>query len=83
MPFTDALHCDMAPVTMEAGEQVTAIDVTVDGAAGCTAMEAVPEMDGVCVLVAVTVTVAAEEGAVKRPLELMVPLPAVQVTADE
>lgn len=45
-------------------------------------MEAVPETDGVCLLVAVTVTEPAEEGAVKRPLELMVPLPAVQVTAE-
>ena len=34
-------------------------------------------------LVAVTVTVAAAEGAVKTPLELMVPLPAVHVTAEE
>jgi serine protease inhibitor ecotin len=46
-------------------------------------MAAVPAFVASCVLVAVTVTVAAEAGAVKSPLELMVPPPlADHVTAE-
>jgi hypothetical protein len=46
-------------------------------------MEAVPDLDGSWALVAVTVTFAAEEGAVKRPVAEMAPPPVTdQVTAE-
>ena len=45
-------------------------------------MAAVPDFVGSCVLVAVTVTVPAEAGAVKSPLALMEPLLADQVTTE-
>jgi hypothetical protein len=42
----------------------------------------VPDFVASCVLVAVTVTVPTEVGAVKNPLESMVPALADQVTAE-
>lgn len=46
-------------------------------------MEAVPDLVASCVLVAVTVAVAVDEGAVKSPVEEMVPPPETdQVTAE-
>ena len=48
----------------------------------CTVMAAVPDFVASCELVAVTVTFAADAGAVKRPAELMAPPPETdQVTA--
>src|SRR5580658_388007 len=52
-------------------------------AAACTVMEAVPDLVESSVLVAVTVIVAAAEGAVNRPVALMLPPPvADHVTAE-
>ncbi len=48
----------------------------------CTITGAVPDFVASCVLVAVTVTLPAEAGAVKSPLELMLPPLALQVTAE-
>jgi hypothetical protein len=45
-------------------------------------MAAVPDFVGSCVLVAVTVTVPAEAGAVKSPLALIVPPLADHVTTE-
>jgi len=63
------------------GLQVTATDEIVEGAA-CTVTDAVPDLVVSCTLVAVTVTVAADAGAVRSPLELMVPALADHVTAE-
>jgi hypothetical protein len=52
------------------------------GAACCTVTEAFPVMEGSSVLVAVTVTVWADAGAVSEPLAEMAPALAVQVTAE-
>jgi hypothetical protein len=46
----------------------------------CTLTDAVPDLVGSWVLVAVTVTLAAEDGAVKTPLAFTVPPVADQVT---
>ena len=83
MPWTVALHCDVAPVATEEGLQVTATEVTVlVGGVDCTVSIAVPDFVVSCVLVAVTITVPAEAGDVKSPLESMVPALADQVTAE-
>jgi hypothetical protein len=59
---------------MVEGAQATATDVIVGGEIlDFTAIEAVPDLVVSCVLLAVTVTVDADVGAVRRPLELMVP----------
>jgi hypothetical protein len=63
------------------GLQVTKTEVIVGGV-NCTVMAAVPAFVGSCVLVAVTVTVPAEAGAVKSPLALMEPLLADHVTTE-
>jgi hypothetical protein len=75
------VHCDVALIITVAGSQVTETDVIVGGA-NRTIMAAVPVFVVSCVLVAVTVTVPAEAGAVKSPLGLMVPPLAVHVTAE-
>jgi hypothetical protein len=49
---------------------------------GCTVTDAVPDFVGSWVLVAVTVMLAAEDGAVKTPLAFTVPPLADQVTAE-
>ena len=64
-----------------AGAQLTATDVMVE-AADCTAIVAVPDFVASWLLVAVTVTLAAAPGAVNRPLLLIVPALAAQVTAE-
>jgi hypothetical protein len=61
------------------GAQVTETDVIVGD---CTVTVAVPDFVLSCVLVAVTVTEAADAGAVKTPLELIVPPLVVHVTAE-
>jgi hypothetical protein len=48
----------------------------------CTVRAAVPDLVGSCVLVAVTVAVPAELGAVKTPAPLTVPLVADQATTE-
>jgi hypothetical protein len=55
----------------------------VGGGFDCTVTDAVPDLVVSCVLVAVTVTVAAEAGAVNSPPALMVPPPVTDhVTAE-
>jgi hypothetical protein len=71
----------LAPVFIVPGLQATETDVIVDGEA-CTVTAAIPDLVVSCMLVAVTVTLPAEAGAVKTPLELMVPALADQVTAE-
>jgi hypothetical protein len=75
------VHCDVALMFTIAGLQVTATVVIVGGD-NCTVMAAVPAFVVSCVLVAVTVTVPAEPGAVKSPLALMLPPFADQVTTE-
>jgi hypothetical protein len=48
----------------------------------CTVTEPAPSLAASCVLVAVTVTFPADDGAVKSPLELIVPPLADHVTAE-
>jgi hypothetical protein len=52
------------------------------GVCSCTVKVALPDFAESCVLVAVTVTLLATDGAVKRPLGLIVPSLADQVTAE-
>jgi hypothetical protein len=81
VPFTVALHWEVALILTVAGLQVTETDVIVDGDA-CTVTAALPDLVASCMLVAVTVTLPAEAGAVNTPLELTVPALADQVTAE-
>jgi hypothetical protein len=75
------VHCDVAPVLTVAGLQVTKTEV-IEGEVSCTVRVALPSLVVSWTLVAVTVTVPAEAGAVKSPLGLMVPPLAVHVTAE-
>jgi hypothetical protein len=75
------VHCDVALTFTIAGLQVTESEV-IAGGVNCTVIAAVPDFVGSCVLVAVTVTVPAEPGAVKSPLALMLPPFADQVTTE-
>jgi hypothetical protein len=63
------------------GLQATETDV-IDDRDACTVTAVVPDFVVSCVLVAVTVTLPAEVGAVKSPLTLTVPALADQVTAE-
>jgi hypothetical protein len=72
----------VAPTITVAGLQVTATEVTLADEADCTETDAVPESVAFCVLSAITVTLPAVAGAVKRPLELMVPELADHLTAE-
>jgi hypothetical protein len=63
------------------GSHAICTDVMAEGA-GCTVRAAVPDLVGSCVLVAVTVAVPAELGAVKTPAPLTVPLVADQATTE-
>jgi hypothetical protein len=69
------VHCEVAFGAIVEGAQATETEVIVEGVVDvdCTAIEAVPDFVASCVLVAVTVTLPAEAGAVNRPLELTVP----------
>ena len=62
--------------------QATCTEVMVAEGGGCTVTDAVPDLVGSCVLVAVTVTVPAVAGAVRMPLVLTVPPLADHVTAE-
>jgi hypothetical protein len=76
-PLLDRLavmHCEVAFGPIVEGAQATDTDVIVGGVVvDCTATEAAPDFVVSSVLVAVTVRFPAEAGAVKNPLELMVP----------
>jgi len=74
VPCTVAVHCEVASGAIVEGAQATDTDVIVgEEVADCTVTESTPDFDVSCVLVAVTVTLPDEAGAVKRPLELTVP----------
>jgi hypothetical protein len=75
------VHCDVALTFTVAGLQVTKTEVIV-GEVSCTVIIAVPSLVVSWTLVAVTVTVPAEAGAVKSPLGLIVPPLADHVTAE-
>jgi hypothetical protein len=75
------VHCDVALTITVAGAQLIETDVIV-GDVNCTTTAAVPDFVVSCVLVAVTVTVAADAGAVKSPLELIMPPLADHITAE-
>jgi len=66
---------------MVGGLQATATEVIVGGS-DCTVTDAVPDFVVSWVLVAVTVTLPGEAGAVKSPPVLIVPPPADHVTAE-
>jgi hypothetical protein len=65
---------------MDVGLHETETEVTVGGSV--TPTVALPDLVVSCVDVAVTVTLPAALGAVKRPEELIVPALAPQVTAE-
>jgi len=76
------VHCEVALGAI-VGAQATDTDVIVGGVVvGCTATEAAPDFVVSSVLVAVTVMFPAEGGAVKSPLELMVPPLADHITVE-
>ncbi len=75
------MHCEVALTAIVDGVQVTATAVIVGGV-DCTVTDAVPDFVVSWELVAVTVTVPGEAGAVKSPLALMMPLLADHVTAE-
>jgi hypothetical protein len=75
------LHCEVALVSTIEGLQVTWTEVIVE-VATCTLTDAVPDFVASCLLVAVTVTVPAEAGAVKSPLAFIVPSLAENETAE-
>jgi hypothetical protein len=79
-----AVHWDFALAATEVGLQTTDTELTVEeGAVGaCTFNEAEPDLAGFWVLLAVMATVAADEGAVNRPLVVMVPALADHLTAE-
>ncbi len=81
VPCTVAAHCEVALGAIVEGLQLTPTEEIV-GAAAFTVIVAMPDLVGSCVLVAVTVTVAAEAGAVNSPLALIVPPLAAQVTVE-
>jgi hypothetical protein len=64
------------------GLHATCTEVMVGGCCAWTAMIALADLVGSCVLVAVTVAVPAEAGAVKTPAAFTVPLVADQATAE-
>jgi hypothetical protein len=82
VPFTVALHCAVALVLILVGLQATETDVIGDDGDDCTVTAVVPEITGSWVLVAVTVTLPAEAGAVNTPLAFTVPALADQATAE-
>jgi hypothetical protein len=82
VPLIVALHCEFAPTLTVDGLQVTCTEVIVGEGGGCTVTDAVPDLVGSCMLVAVTVTVPAVAGAVRMPLALTVPALADHVTAE-
>ena len=75
------MHCDVALGAIVEGLQATPTEEIV-GVVAFTVIVAVPDLVESCVLVAVTVTVAAEAGAVNSPLALIVPPLAVHFTPE-
>ena len=75
------MHCEVALVAIVDGLQTTPTEEIVGGAA-FTVIVAVPILLVSCVLVAVTITVPAELGAVNDPLPLIVPPLAVHFTVE-
>lgn len=83
VPCTVALHCEVALGATVEGLHVTDTDEIVGGLVPvATITVAVPDLLASSALVAVTVTIAAELGAVRSPLPLIVPLLAVHVTVE-
>jgi hypothetical protein len=66
---------------MAVGLQAAETDVIGDED-DCTVTDVVPDITGSCVLVAVSVTLPAEAGAVNTPLAFTVPALADQATAE-
>jgi hypothetical protein len=77
--LTVAVHCEVALIITVDGLHATCTDVMEED---CTVSAAVPDLVGSCVLVAVTVAVPTEAGAVKTPAALTVPLLADQATTE-
>jgi hypothetical protein len=77
-----ALHCDVALVFTVEGLQATWTEVIVEEGAACTLTVAVPDFVVSCTLLAVTVTVPADAGAVRSPFSLIAPPVADHVTAE-
>ena len=75
------MHCDVPLVFTVAGLQLTATDVIVCELAWILT-DAVPDFVVSWVLVAVTVTMPAEAGAVRRPFVSIAPSLTDQVTAE-
>lgn len=83
VPCTVALHCDVALGAIVEGLQLTETEEIVGGPDPiATITVAVPVLVESSLLVAVTVTVAAELGAVRSPFALIEPLLAVHVTVE-
>jgi len=83
VPCTVALHCEVALGATVEGLHVTDTEEIVGGLIPvATITVAVPDLLVSSVLVAVTVTVAAELGAVSIPLALIDPLLAAHVTIE-
>lgn len=75
------LHCDVAPTVTVAGSQTAETDEILDGD-NWTTRAAVADFDVSSILVAVTVTVVAELGAVNKPAEVIVPPVVDHITAE-
>jgi hypothetical protein len=75
------LHCAVALAFTVAGLQAAETDVIGEGDA-CTVTDVVPDITGSCALVAITVTLPADAGAVSKPAAFTVPALADHVTAE-
>jgi hypothetical protein len=85
VPETVALHSDVVFTITIGGSHVTSMEVIVEDGGGCcccTVIDVLPDLLGSSLLVAVTVTAPVFPGAVKVPLELIVPLAADHETAE-
>ncbi|MGB6933043.1 MAG: hypothetical protein WBD91_09705 [Acidobacteriaceae bacterium] len=83
VPCTVAVHCDVAFVEIVDGLHTTPTEEIVGGPLPiATVTVAFPDLLESSLLVAVTVTVAAELGAVSIPLALIDPLLAVHITVE-
>ena len=83
VPFTVAVHCEVAFVAIVEGLHATDTEEIVgEPVPIATVTVAFPDLLESSLLVAVTVTVAAEFGAVRSPLPLTVPPLAVHITVE-
>ena len=80
MPETVALHCEVPLTLIVDGVHSAWTAVTLE--TPWTVTDVLPDLLGSCTLVATTATEDALAGAVKAPLELIVPLLADQVTTE-